>query len=149
MKRIVQYKVEIVKDKSGLYELESKKIRSPHDGYVIIEEVLSLSTKTNEHFIMLALNAKNEVIGVHTMHIGNINSSIVCPRSLFQSAFLNNACSIIVAHNHPSNDLTPSQEDIQVTARLVDCGKLLGIELLDHLIIGDKGFTSLKEKGYF
>ncbi|PAQ15182.1 DNA repair protein RadC [Bacillaceae bacterium SAOS 7] len=78
-----------------------------------------------------------------------MNASLVHPREMFKSAILNNAASVIVAHQHPSGDITPSMEDINVTKRLVEAGKLLGIEVLDHLVVNsDNSFTSLKERGY-
>ena len=83
------------------------------------------------------------------MSTGSLNSSIVHPREIFKRAVLQNAASIIICHNHPSGDPTPSQEDINTTKRIYDAGKILGIELLDHVIIGDNKYTSLKEKGVF
>jgi len=98
----------------------------------------------------MCLNTKNNVVAVHRCHVGSLNSSIVHPREVFKSAILNNAASVIVAHQHPSDDITPSKEDINVTRRLVDAGKLLGIEVLDHLVVNNESkFTSLKEKGHF
>ena len=83
-----------------------------------------------------------------TIFKGSLNSSIVHPREVFREAVKRSAASIICFHNHPSGDPTPSQEDIHVTRRLADSGKMMGIEVLDHIIIGDRKFTSLKEKGY-
>ena len=83
-----------------------------------------------------------------TIFIGSLNSSIVHPREVFKEAFRRSAASIICAHNHPSGDPSPSKEDIDVTKRLIECGRLIGIEILDHLIIGEKKYVSLKEKGY-
>ena len=146
MKRITRYSVELVKDKAALYDLESKRIKSPEDAYTIFEQVFSLSTKPAEHFVMLCLSTKNEVIGAHTLHIGTINMSVVGIREIFQRALLNNASSIMVAHNHPSNDTTPSPEDLAVTDRIVKAGKLIGVDVIDHLVIGEYGFTSIREK---
>jgi DNA repair protein RadC len=92
------------------------------------------------------LNTKNVVISMKDVSIGSLNSSIVHPREVFSEAIRKNSASIIVCHNHPSGDPTPSKEDINVTERLKECGKLLGIELLDHLIIGNGSYISLKEK---
>lgn len=148
-RRINVFTVKLVKESGKLYELDTKIVRGPRDGANIIKTVLNTDELPNEHFIMLSLSTKNEVIGFHTIFVGTLNASIVHPREIFQQALLNNAASIIVAHNHPSGDPTPSQEDISITRRLVEAGKILGIELLDHLILGhgDK-FVSLKEKGY-
>lgn len=99
-------------------------------------------------FTCLYLNTKNQVLHKHTVFIGSLNSSIVHPREIFKEAFKRSAASFICVHNHPSGDPTPSREDIEVTQRLLECGKLIGIQLLDHLVIGDQKFVSLKEKGY-
>ncbi|RKQ37915.1 RadC family protein [Oceanobacillus halophilus] len=121
-------------------------IRSPDDGADYIME--EMRTLKQEHFVVLFLNTKNQVIHRQTIFIGSLNASIVHPREVYREAVKRSAASIIVAHNHPSGDPSPSQEDIQVTKRLVESGKMIGIELLDHLIIGDRKFVSLKEKGY-
>ncbi|MFD1018908.1 RadC family protein [Thalassobacillus hwangdonensis] len=121
-------------------------IRSPEDGAdFVMEEMRDLQ---QEHFICLFLNTKNQVLHRQTIFIGSLNASIVHPREVFKEAVKRSAASIICAHNHPSGDPTPSQEDINVTRRLSECGKMIGIELLDHLVIGDRKFISLKEKGY-
>jgi DNA repair protein RadC len=83
-----------------------------------------------------------------TVFIGSLNASIVHPREVFKEALKRSAASIICMHNHPSGDPSPSREDIEVTKRLVECGKLIGIDLLDHIIIGEQKYVSLKEKGY-
>lgn len=121
-------------------------IRSPEDGAkYVMEDMRFLS---QEHFIAIYLNTKNQVIHRKTIFIGSLNASIVHPREVFKEAIKRSAASIICAHNHPSGDPTPSREDIDVTKRLAECGRIIGIELLDHLIIGDQKFVSLKEKGY-
>lgn len=121
-------------------------IRSPEDGAnFVMEEMRNLQ---QEHFVVLFLNTKNQIIHHQTIFIGSLNASIVHPREVFREAVRRSAASIICVHNHPSGDPTPSQEDIHVTKRLVESGKMMGIELLDHLIIGDRKFISLKEKGY-
>ncbi|HDJ5138024.1 TPA: DNA repair protein RadC [Staphylococcus aureus] len=102
-----------------------------------------------EHFVILLLNSKNVVIKETCVFKGTLNSSIVHPREFFSIAVRENANAIIAVHNHPSGDVTPSQEDIITTMRLKECGLILGIDLLDHIIIGDNRFTSLVEAGYF
>ncbi|GIN38659.1 UPF0758 protein YsxA [Heyndrickxia oleronia] len=121
-------------------------IRSPEDAanYVMND----LRFLSQEHFVCIYLSTKNQVIHQQTIFIGSLNASIVHPREVFKEAFRRSAASIICIHNHPSGDPGPSREDIEVTKRLVECGKIIGIEILDHLIIGDKKFVSLKEKGY-
>ncbi|PMC37165.1 hypothetical protein CJ195_14035 [Bacillus sp. UMB0899] len=121
-------------------------IRSPQDGAnYVMEEMRFLS---QEHFVCLYLNTKNQVLHKQTVFIGSLNASIVHPREVYKEALKRSAASLICIHNHPSGDPTPSREDIEVTKRLTECGKMLGIELLDHLIIGEQKFVSLKEKGY-
>ncbi len=121
-------------------------IRSPEDGAdYVMEEMRSLN---QEHLVALFLNTKNQVIHRQTIFIGSLNASIVHPREIFREAVKRSAASVVCAHNHPSGDPSPSQEDIQVTRRLVEAGKIIGIELLDHLVIGNNRFISLKEKGY-
>ncbi|TFB24936.1 JAB domain-containing protein [Filobacillus milosensis] len=121
-------------------------IRSPEDGAnFLMEEMRDLK---QEHFVALYLDTKNQVIHRQTIFIGSLNSSIVHPREVFKEAIKRSAASVICAHNHPSGDPAPSNEDIHVTKRLSESGKVIGIELLDHLVIGDQKFISLKEKGY-
>ncbi|WP_035532005.1 RadC family protein [Halobacillus kuroshimensis] len=138
--------VELGKRMHKMKPVERYMIRSPEDGAdFIMEEMRDLK---QEHFICLFLNTKNQVLHRQTIFIGSLNASIVHPREVYKEAVKRSAASIICAHNHPSGDPTPSQEDIQVTQRLKECGKMIGIELLDHIVIGDRTFISLKEKGY-
>ncbi|MCD5410663.1 MAG: DNA repair protein RadC [Clostridiales bacterium] len=120
------------------------KIKSPDDVSNIIMENMRYLKK--EHFSILLLNTKNELIVVENISVGSLNSSIVHPREVFVKAIKRNSSSIILAHNHPSGDPTPSNEDVQVTKRLVEAGKLIGIAVIDHIIIGDGVYCSLKEK---
>ncbi|KAF0823695.1 DNA repair protein RadC [Cytobacillus firmus] len=121
-------------------------IRSPEDGAnYVMHDMRFLS---QEHFVCLYLNTKNQVLHKQTIFIGSLNASIVHPREVFKEAFRRSAASIICIHNHPSGDPTPSREDIEVTKRLAESGKIIGIDVLDHLIIGENKFVSLKEKGY-
>ncbi|WP_329602792.1 RadC family protein [Terrilactibacillus tamarindi] len=122
-------------------------IRSPEDGANYVMEDMRFLTQ--EHFVCVYLNTKNQVLHRKTIFIGSLNASIVHPREVFKEAFRRSAASLICFHNHPSGDPAPSQEDIVVTKRLVECGKMIGIDVLDHIIIGDKRFISLKEKGIF
>lgn len=96
---------------------------------------------------MICMNTKNKVIGVFELSHGTVNASLVSPREAFQKALLANAVSVIFMHNHPSGDPKPSREDVEVTKRLSEAGKILGVEVLDHIIVGDS-YSSLKEKGY-
>lgn len=143
--------LEIVRIEQVICEAEegvNYTIKDPKDGAEIASRFIGRDDR--EVFFVMCLNTKNHVVAVHRCHVGSLNASIVHPREVFKSAILNNAASIIVAHQHPSGDITPSMEDINVTKRLVEAGKLLGIEVFDHLVVnGDSKFTSLKEKGHF
>ncbi|RXT14719.1 DNA repair protein RadC [Ammoniphilus sp. CFH 90114] len=120
-------------------------IRSPEDvAKLMMEELRYL---TQEHFVCLFLNTKNQVIAQTTVFIGSLNSSIVHPREVFKEAVRKSSASLICLHNHPSGDPTPSREDIEVTKRLMAAGEIMGIDVLDHVIIGDGRYISLKEKG--
>ncbi|WP_379146018.1 DNA repair protein RadC [Paenibacillus sp. sgz500992] len=121
-------------------------IRSPQDAAEILTEQLRYLQK--EHFVCLFLNTKNHVIAQETLSMGSLNASIVHPREVFRAAMKCSSAAIICAHNHPSGDPTPSPEDISLTSRLLQAGEIVGIDVLDHLIIGDSRFVSLKEKGY-
>ncbi|OHR68701.1 hypothetical protein HMPREF3291_08615 [Bacillus sp. HMSC76G11] len=121
-------------------------VRSPEDAAKYFSDLEGLQ---QEYFEAIFLNTKNVVIGRKNIFKGSLNSSIVHPRETFKEAIRLSAASIIVAHNHPSGNATPSREDLEVTKRLKEVGLTIGIELLDHVIIGDSGkFVSLKEKGY-
>ncbi|MGI6747496.1 MAG: RadC family protein [Anaerovoracaceae bacterium] len=118
-------------------------INSPDEvANLFLEEMRYLK---KEHFKVLLLNTKNEIIMIENISVGSLNSSVVHPREVFCTAIKKSACSIIAVHNHPSGNPAPSQADIDITKRLVEVGEILGIQLLDHLIIGDGTYISLKE----
>ena len=100
-----------------------------------------------EHFIVMTLNGASRIINTRVISIGTINQSLVHPREVFRDAILDNAVGIIIAHNHPSGQLEASHEDKMVTKRLKEAGKLIGIELLDHVIITTDGYLSMREEG--
>lgn len=132
-----------------IHTLQTKEryvIRSPEDVLSLVMEDMRFLKQ--EHFVCLYLNTKNQVIFRHTVFIGSLNASIVHPREVFKEALRRSSASIICLHNHPSGDPSPSREDIDVTKRLYEAGRVLGIELLDHIIIGDRTFISLKEQGH-
>ena len=143
-KRINIVSIKMVKESSFLYQ--TRQILSPKDAYEMIKE--QLEGLDREQFIIACLNTKNEPTNITVVSVGSLNKAIVHPREVFKTAILSNAASIMAFHNHPSGETTPSQQDIQLTNRLYEAGELLGIKLLDHLIIGDGTFTSLKEKDY-
>jgi len=103
-------------------------------------------SKYIEHFIVAYLDTKNQPTAIHTVSVGSLNSSIVHPREVYKGALQSNASSILISHNHPSGDVKPSYEDIEVTKRLVEVGKLIGIKVTDHIIVGDDCYYSFKEE---
>lgn len=121
-------------------------VRKPQDAAEYVMEELRYLKK--EHFICLFLNTKNHIIARETLSMGTLNASLVHPREVFRAAIKCNSASIICAHNHPSGDPSPSPEDISLTKRLAEAGQLVGIEVLDHLVIGDGRYVSLKEQGH-
>ena len=102
-----------------------------------------------EHFVAVLLTTKNQVIDVVTVSVGSLSASIVHPREVLKPAIQTSAAALVVAHNHPTGVPTPSPEDIEFTRRLVRCGELIGIRLLDHVIVGDGTWASLREGGHF
>lgn len=143
-KRVDIVSIKLVKESSLLYKERS--VKSPEDGYKLFKQFLG--DVDREHFIVVCLDSKNQPLSINTCHIGSLSASIVHPREVMKTAILSNANSIIVGHNHPSGMVDPSKEDIEVTKRLVEAGKIIGIDVLDHIIIGDGCFLSLKEKSY-
>ena len=126
-------------------EMQKFKISSPQDiGNVYMEE---LRYKKKEIFRVVLLNTKNVIIGSKDISEGSLNASIVHPREVFLEAIKKSANKMILMHNHPSGDPTPSSEDINITKRLISAGQIVGIEILDHVIIGDGSFYSFKENG--
>lgn len=127
-------------------EIDSRyTIRSPEDAATFL--MPEMEPLTQEHFVALFLNTKNQIIHKQTIFIGSLNASIVHPRELYREAIKRSAASIICAHNHPSGSAAPSPEDIEVTLRLQEAGVIIGIELLDHVIIGNHQYISMKEQG--
>lgn len=113
----------------------------------VLPFVRDISDKRQEHFVCLALNGANEVIGNRVVTVGLLNSNQVHPREVFFNAIVDRAASIILEHNHPSGDTEPSQEDIAITKRLVEAGELLGIKIHDPIIVSKNGYTSMNERG--
>ena len=146
MKQITKFRLELVKESNMKYDLDSKKAGSPENVFEIGEMIFNFSSQAEEIFAILCLDTKNNVTGAFEVSRGALSSSIVHPREVFKRAILNNAASIILLHNHPSGEPQPSHEDITMTNRLDECGKLLGIRVLDHVIYGDS-FYSFKEEG--
>jgi DNA repair protein RadC len=155
MARMVKYATKLTENKRVVLEKEvsmnyptlSYAIKSPEDAATIGKEFMRIHEEPEEYMYMICMNVKNKIIGVFEISHGTVNASLVNPREVFQKALLANAVSIIVMHNHPSGDPSPSREDIEVTKRLVEAGKIVGVEVLDHIIVGDQ-YCSLKGKGY-
>ena len=118
----------------------TKRIRFPQDVLPICADIIEAS---QEHFVLLSLDNKNRVLRKQVLFVGSGSNTVVCPRVVFMEALKNGAAAIIVVHNHPSGDPTPSKEDLAVTDRLREAGKLLNIGLVDHIIIARDGFESL------
>ncbi len=119
------------------------KINNESAVYELVKD--ELATSDREILLSVMLTVKNDLIGVETVSIGSIISANIAPRDVFKSAILANAVAIIVCHNHPSGDLNPSDSDIELTKQIVEAGELLGIKVLDHLIVSNKGYKSLRD----
>jgi DNA repair protein RadC len=138
------YKIRLLKD--GNVSTERKQIRSPQDAIGVI--AVMLADLDTEHLIAVMLDSNNKVIGVHTVATGGLNACHIRIADVFKAAILSNAASIILSHNHPSGDPTPSPEDIKLTQHVVKAGKLLDIDILDHIIFADNdGQRTISLKG--
>jgi DNA repair protein RadC len=126
-------------------ELKDFNIKDPQSVVKAIRA--SIKDKAKEHFKLILLNPRNKIIGISTISIGTLNTSLAHPREIFKEAIIHNAMSVVLAHNHPSGDPEPSEDDLTITKRLAEAGKILGIEVIDHIIIGKINFCSFKEKG--
>ncbi|HII91440.1 MAG TPA: JAB domain-containing protein [Methanosarcina sp.] len=127
-------------------EEPKRKVCSPKDVYTLMYPKMREQKK--EKFITLCLDTKNQILKEEIISIGSLNASIVHPREVFKSALMESSASVIMVHNHPSGDPSPSREDIMVTEKMVEGGKLLGIDVLDHIIIGEGRYVSLKDEGF-
>jgi DNA repair protein RadC len=126
-----------------LKDKQNTLILSPRE---VWEELKDIRESKKEHFVVFFLDTQNQLITREVISIGTLNSSLIHPREVFEPAVKNLASHIIIAHNHPSGSLEPSNEDLAVTKRLTDAGRLLGIEILDHVIVTGTGCISFKEK---
>lgn len=122
-------------------------IRSPEDVFQLVDAPLRFQQK--EHFLCLFLNTKNHVLAMETLFIGSLNAVVAHPREIFRAAIRYGSAAIICAHNHPSGDPKPSEEDIRMTQRIAEAGDVVGIELLDHIVVSAGTFSSLKELALF
>ncbi len=141
--RLPRYRVALVRE--GCAHSNMKQIHDPEDVHAII--AAEYADAVVETAMMLALDTKNKVIGIFEISSGSLNASIIHPRDVFQRAILCNAASVILVHNHPSGDPTPSPEDIALTKKLVEAGRVMDITVLDHVICGESKYVSLRERG--
>ena len=145
-KEVSLISLKMVKETKVEYKKFEKKIMAPKPVYELFTNQLHLDEEPDEVFYMLTLNTKNTITGIFEVSRGTLNASIVHPRDVFKRALLANAHTIFLVHNHPSGDVTPSNEDINVTNKLMEIGNLIGIKVLDHMIIGDGKFLSFREE---
>lgn len=129
----------------GAFSPPKTKVKGPKEAYHLIRE--QLERESREHLLCLVQDAKGSVTRVLTVSVGTLTRSLIHPREVFHSAIRHKAASLILAHNHPSGDPTPSQEDLKVTQRLIEVGKMMGIPVHDHLIVGQNAFVSMREEG--
>lgn len=133
------YKCALVKEKETSYDLQ---LTSPECVYELAK-LMGMENECDEYCYMVALNTNAKIIGIHEVSHGSLSASLVVPREVFKRAILNNAASIILMHNHPSGNSTPSVEDLSLTKRIIECGNLLSIKLHDHIVIGRGQYTSI------
>ncbi|MBU1093673.1 MAG: DNA repair protein RadC [Firmicutes bacterium] len=136
--------IELGKRLASLHKEKKIKVKSPQDVYYLMHT--DLSHLEQEHFICLYLNTKSELIKKETIFIGTINQTLIHPREIYKSAIKLSAAAIIFVHNHPTGDSTPSKADFQATKALMETSTIMGIDLIDHIVIGQHEFYSLKEQ---
>ena len=144
MVKIENVRIKLVRESAGLYC--NNYISSPEDAAEIAAKHFEDMASDREVFSVILLDVKNRVIGINVVSIGSLTASVVHPREVFKAAILANAANIILTHNHPSGDPAPSKEDVDITARLVQAGRLIDIPVLDHIIIGDGTGRSMSFK---
>ncbi len=135
----IAHRITSKKDAETLY------IQSPEDALIHLHAIRRLK---KEHFVALYLNARNQLIHQETISVGTLNASIVHPREVYEPAVRVCAGSVVIAHNHPSGDTTPSEQDIRITKQLREAGNILNIDIVDHLIVSERKYTSMKEEGF-
>ena len=145
LRRFLAEASRIYETKTGKPREEALQIGSPQDAYAFFR--FEMEGLAQEQLRVMTLDTKNRIISCSMIYQGTINQSPIRAAEVFRPAILDNACGIIIAHNHPSGDPTPSADDVQATTGLVQTGDLLGIHLLDHLVIGKGQFVSMKERG--
>ena len=139
MKYIPEQRFQVVREKT--FKTENKQISGSDDAKKLFQQWFDEKGFDKEVFVVATLNTKNVVTAIQVVTMGTLDASLVHPREVFRLAILNNASSVIVAHNHPSGDPTPSREDIAVTNRIREAGKIVGIDLLDHIVVGSYSYS--------
>ena len=140
------YELKVIRERKEGYGLRQQ-FRSSQEIHETFRERFLRADR--EEFVVLLLDAKNKLLGFHVVSVGSLTSSVVHPREVFKVAILGNAAAVILLHNHPSGDPTPSNEDLSITTRLRQVGEVLGIRVLDHVVIGDGRYVSFVDDGYF
>jgi DNA repair protein RadC len=138
------FRVSLIKERAIPYA-HATHVLAPQQVYELVKEYLQGTDR--EHFIVLFLDSRSEVIGIHTVSIGTLTESLVHAREVFKGAILANAASVIVAHNHPSGEALASEADYSVTGKLKEAGRILGIPIEDHVIVGAEGYFSFRQQG--
>jgi DNA repair protein RadC len=126
-----------------IIRVKEKQLSAADEVYVLVKK--TISTYAKEHFVVVSLDTRNNILGIDTVFVGTLNSSLVHPRETYEAAIRKHAAGIVVAHNHPSGDPEPSDEDLKVTNLLLDAGKVMGITMHDHLIIGKERYFSFRD----
>ena len=142
-KRVDIVSIKLIKENSIMYA--ERRVSDPSSAVDLVRDFIASSDR--EKLIAVYLNTKNEPVSIQTISIGTLDASLVHPREVFKGAILSNAASIILAHNHPSGNPEPSRDDIEVTKRIVEASKIIGISMMDHLIVCDSQYVSFKERG--
>lgn len=140
---IPKYRLMMVRD--GSVRIRKAKLTAPEVAFDLLKSYLK--DLDREHFVVVALDVRMAPLGINTVSIGAVDATVVHPREVYKFAILSNATSILLGHNHPSGDPTPSKDDIELTKRLVSTGKVLGIDVTDHLVIGNGDYYSMKRQG--
>ncbi|MBX9772200.1 MAG: hypothetical protein K2X29_12560 [Candidatus Obscuribacterales bacterium] len=136
--QIPQIKLALIREN----DVEPKKIFSPNDIAIFVEP---LKLASEEYFIAFHLDSRHNVIGFHEVSHGTLSASLVHPREVFKAALLSNSHALIVAHNHPGGSLAPSRDDLETTEQLISAGKILGVNIIDHIIVSYAGIRSIRE----
>lgn len=145
--RMTKYKLQLVKDSGTNYGGKDFQISNPDDLYNLLCDVCDLDKQAEEVLMLICLDSKNKVIGIHEVSRGIVNMSFACGREIFKRAILNNAAKIILAHNHPSGNSTPSEDDKKTAKFVKEAGELLDINLIENMVVGDNEYCSFKRIG--